>query len=580
MSACDVLILASGTPGECAGAAEAALALGSVTVCGPDDDQIREAVEGAGASYEACEGKTPAWIAEHALERAGGSAPWILVLTSEERVTPALAAQVLSLDGSSPARAYAIVTRTLFMGKALSRGGFGPRRRLRVIRRGCATLGWWKGEPVLKPEAPDIEPGAGPGAGRLVGRLGGQILRVLDMPSRELLGRWIEQTDEEMVLAQRGMQRGETLGVGVGRRFGATLHFVRRYLFQAGFLDGRAGFHRAMLEANRKYIARMLLDERMSLVPHEPADPETVYGKEVSAQKQPAPGWEDPPQPDPAQGLHPVSVLILTKDEEINIADCIARLSFSDDIVVYDSLSTDRTVEIAKGLANVRVISRKFDNWSTHQNWAVRNIEFKHPWVLYVDADERVTPRLAKEIMERCSPDAPENALRMRRKDIFMGRWIKHAQLYPTWISRVFRPEMIRYERLVNPVAIVEGVVGDLEKHLIHYPFSKGIVHWFERHNSYSGFEAEEQLKVQEGRRRPIRHALSKDPSVRRAALKDMFYRLPMRAEVKWLYYVIWRRAFLDGRAGMTYARLQSIYEHMIRIKADELRKRRSGEQI
>ncbi len=276
----------------------------------------------------------------------------------------------------------------------------------------------------------------------------------------------------------------------------------------------------------------------------------------------------------------PISVMILTKDEEINIGACLDCLSFSDDVVVYDSLSTDKTVEIARGYDNVSIVERKFDNWSSHQNWGAKNIEFKHPWVLYVDADERVDDELAREVRRMADPNAPESAFRMRRKDYFMGKWLRHAQLYPSWFVRMYRPQKIRYERLVNPVAHVDGPIGDLQGHIIHYPFSKGLVHWFERHNSYSGFEAEEQLKVTGGDRRPIWQVLSRDPNDRRAALKDIFFRLPMRPHVKWLYFIVWRRAFLDGRAGLTYARLQYLYEYMIQMKARELRLRNSGRQL
>lgn len=276
----------------------------------------------------------------------------------------------------------------------------------------------------------------------------------------------------------------------------------------------------------------------------------------------------------------PISVMILTKDEEINIGPCLDCLSFSDDVVVYDSLSTDKTVEIARGYDNVSIVERKFDNWSSHQNWGAKNIEFKHPWVLYVDADERVDDELAREVRRVADPDAPESAFRMRRKDFFMGKWLKRAQLYPSWFIRMYRPKKIRYERLVNPVAHVDGPIGDLRGHIIHYPFSKGLVHWFERHNSYSGFEAEEQRKVMGGKRRPFRQVLSRDPNDRRAAMKDIFFHLPLRPHVKWLYYIVWRRAFLDGRAGLTYARLQYIYEYMIQMKARELQERDSGEQL
>src|ERR1700740_1141450 len=115
-----------------------------------------------------------------------------------------------------------------------------------------------------------------------------------------------------------------------------------------------------------------------------------------------------------------VSALILTLDEEINIAACLDSLSWCDDVVVLDSLSSDRTRAIAEE-RGVRVITRAFDNWSAHQNWAVTNIEFRHPWVLYLDADERCTEELRDDVLRSARPDAPEAAFRIRRKDFFMG---------------------------------------------------------------------------------------------------------------------------------------------------------------
>ncbi|MEM9065855.1 MAG: glycosyltransferase family 2 protein [Planctomycetota bacterium] len=277
--------------------------------------------------------------------------------------------------------------------------------------------------------------------------------------------------------------------------------------------------------------------------------------------------------------MHPVSALILTKDEAINIEACLDCLRFSDDVVVYDSYSSDETVELAKKYDNVRVVQRKFDNWSTHQNWCMENIEFKHPWVLYVDADERVEDDLAREVQEKADPDSEFAAFQLRRKDMFMGKWLKRAQLYPTWIVRMFRPKNIRYERLVNPIAIVDGKTGDLDGHLIHYPFSKGIDHWFARHNQYSGMEAEELLKVQANRNIPFGDLFG-DASARRAALKNIFFRLPIRPHIKWFYYMFWRMAWLDGSAGRSYARLIYLYEYMISMKVKAIVHQRSGKEL
>jgi glycosyltransferase involved in cell wall biosynthesis len=270
-----------------------------------------------------------------------------------------------------------------------------------------------------------------------------------------------------------------------------------------------------------------------------------------------------------------VSVLILTLNEELNIAACLDCLSWCDDVVVLDSLSSDRTREIAAG-RGARVVSRAFDNWSAHQNWAMTNIEFRHPWVLYLDADERCLPELRDDVLRHARADAPEAAFRARRKDFFMGRWLKHAQLYPTWLVRLFRPQRIRYERLVNPVAVVDGPIGELEGHIIHYPFSHGVSHWVARHNRYSDMEALEAAKVRQNRG-ASGSLWSRDPNERRRALKDLFFKLPARPLAKFLYYYAWRRGFLDGRAGFTYATLQAFYEYLIDCKGVELERRRRG---
>jgi glycosyltransferase involved in cell wall biosynthesis len=272
----------------------------------------------------------------------------------------------------------------------------------------------------------------------------------------------------------------------------------------------------------------------------------------------------------------PVSVLILTLNEEINLGDCLDSVAWADDRVVLDSHSSDGTVGIAID-RGARVVQRRFEDWSSHQNWAVRHIEFRHPWVLYLDADERCPDDLRDEVQAAVRDPAGPAAYRIRRKDFYMGRWLRHAQLYPTWLVRLFRPGRIRYERLVNPVAIVDGATGELESHILHYPFSHGVSHWIARHNGYSDMEAVEKLQASGGVPSDWRTLASRDPNLRRRALKELFFRMPARPLVKFGYYYFWRRGFLDGRAGLNYATLQSIYEYLIDRKHEELLRRRAG---
>lgn len=272
----------------------------------------------------------------------------------------------------------------------------------------------------------------------------------------------------------------------------------------------------------------------------------------------------------------PVSVLILTLNEESNLPACLESVKWCADIVVFDSFSTDRTVEIARA-GGARVIQRKLDNWAAHQNWAMENIPFKHDWVFYLDADERMTPELRAEIeMLAHSPEERRVAFYGGRKNFFMGKWIKHS-MPPSLIMRFFKPAKVRFERLVNPTPVIDGEHGYLSHHFLHYNFSKGITEWFDKHNKYSLLEAMEGLKLLDDQAGQQPSMLSRDPALRRKALKNFSFRLPHRPLIKFAYLCFAKRGFLDGAAGITYCALQAIYEYMIVLKIRELRRKQRG---
>lgn len=265
-----------------------------------------------------------------------------------------------------------------------------------------------------------------------------------------------------------------------------------------------------------------------------------------------------------------ISILILTKNEEQDLPGCLESVSWSDDIHVYDSCSTDRTVEIAQA-AGATVTKRPFDNWAAHQNWGLENINFKHQWVFYIDADERMTPQLMTAICSATATPGEHIAFRVQRRDFFMDTWLKHVQTSPFYM-RLFKPKKMRYERLVNPISIADGPVGQVDGYLDHFPFSKGISHWLERHNSYSTLEAKQIVKNRAtGPNFSILSALTeKDFHKRRFNQKELFYRLPARPIIKFLILYFAKMGILDGKAGLTYTILQSIYEYMIVLKTKE----------
>jgi glycosyltransferase involved in cell wall biosynthesis len=265
-----------------------------------------------------------------------------------------------------------------------------------------------------------------------------------------------------------------------------------------------------------------------------------------------------------------ISVLVLTKNEEQDLPGCLASVSWSDDVQVLDSMSADRTVEIAREYG-AQVTQRAFDNWAAHQNWALANLRFRHPWVFYIDADERVTPALRESMLAAVRMPGEMVAFRVERRDFMMGTWLRHVQV-SAFYMRLFRPEKMRYERLVNPVSLPDGPVGTVSGYLDHFPFSKGISQWITRHNSYSTLEAQQILANRRGvPEASVMAALfEKDFHRRRYHQKEIFYRLPGRPFAKFLLLYFVKLGFLDGHAGLTYSVLQSIYEYFIVLKTRE----------
>jgi len=274
-----------------------------------------------------------------------------------------------------------------------------------------------------------------------------------------------------------------------------------------------------------------------------------------------------------------ISVLIFTKNEEQDLPGCLGSARWSGDIHVCDSGSTDGTVVIARRAgASVMLMAPRNGqalfggNEAEHKNWALSHIPFQHEWVLHLDADERVTPELARSIQQAVRNPGDNVAFRMRRRDFWGDSWLKHVQASSSY-PRLFRPEKMRYERLINPVSIADGPVGELDGFLDHYPFSKGLAHWLSRHNSYSSLEAQQILTNRAANRKfSLKQAFfGKTFEERRSHQKALFYRLPGRPLVKFLLLYVGKRGFLDGHAGFQYALLQSFYEYTIVLKTREL---------
>lgn len=264
------------------------------------------------------------------------------------------------------------------------------------------------------------------------------------------------------------------------------------------------------------------------------------------------------------------SILILTKNEEDNLPACLDSVRWGDDVVVLDSLSTDRTREVA-GDWGARVYERAFDDFGSQRNHALDEISFKHPWVFHLDADERFNDELRAEC-ERVIRENRHSAYFVPNKIIFLGRWIRHATQYPYPQVRLLKVGEVRFHKAGHGQreGEAERGIGSIDIPYDHYNFSKGITDWVEKHNRYSSEEAGEAAELVTGPL-PFRDLL-RGGMARRRALKRLHARLPGRWLLKFCYLYFLRRGFLDGYPGFAYCVLQGFYDFLICVKIKELK--------
>jgi glycosyltransferase involved in cell wall biosynthesis len=221
----------------------------------------------------------------------------------------------------------------------------------------------------------------------------------------------------------------------------------------------------------------------------------------------------------------PVSVIVLTLNEEKDLGSCLASISWCDDVHIVDSNSTDRTIEIAEKYG-AKVISNPFKSFGDQRNWAMANCRLKHDWIFFLDADEH-------------SDDAFYQGLRLALesagddivgfyccwKMILEGKWLKRSDSFPKWQFRILRKGRANFTDIGHgqKEGWVDGELAYLKTPYLHYAFSKGWSQWVERHNSYSSKEA-----VDRHQRKIIwKDIFSTTSSQRNSALKLVLSRVP-----------------------------------------------------
>jgi len=234
-----------------------------------------------------------------------------------------------------------------------------------------------------------------------------------------------------------------------------------------------------------------------------------------------------------------LSVCIIALNQEDHIGPCLESARFADEIVLVDTGSTDRTLEVARGYTD-RIFQTAWLGFGATKNFALD--QARGDWVFSLDTDERITPALAAEIQEIVHQDGPFSGYRVPRKNYFCGRWIKRLGWYPDLILRLFKRSQGRFrERQVHEEVAVTGPTGVLTHPLEHYSYAS-VSEYVTRQDRYARLAAQEMVKA--GRRpRP----------------GDLVW----RPFFTFLNLYLRRLGFLEGRTGYTLAVLSSLYNFL-----------------
>ncbi|MFQ5480321.1 MAG: glycosyltransferase family 2 protein [Thermodesulfobacteriota bacterium] len=244
--------------------------------------------------------------------------------------------------------------------------------------------------------------------------------------------------------------------------------------------------------------------------------------------------------------MEKVSVTIITLNEEANIGECLESLKWADEIIVSDSKSTDRTVEICRSYG-ARVYTDEWLGFGAQKNLCQSRA--KNQWIFNIDADERAAPGFGEEVA-RVLAAGTAPGYYVARKNYFGDKWIRHCGWYPDLNLRLYRKDAGRFsERAVHEAVVIEGPTGRLSTPLIHRTYS-GVSDYLKRMERYSSLAALEMKK--EGRK---------------AGGADLLLR-PVFTFIKMFFL---RKGFLEGRTGLTLSMLYSRYTYRKYTKLREL---------
>ncbi len=243
----------------------------------------------------------------------------------------------------------------------------------------------------------------------------------------------------------------------------------------------------------------------------------------------------------------PLSVVILTKNEEKRIAAAIESVTWADEIIIIDDESKDSTIEIAKKYTD-KILIKKMDIEGKHRNWAYA--QAKNTWVLSLDADERVTDELHEEIKAVLKTSPQENGFTIPRRNYIGNYWVKHGGWYPSPQLKLFKKEKFRYEEAaVHPRAFMDDPCGHLKADLIHYSY-KNLEDFLAKLNNQTTREAEKWFL----QNKPMRLG-----------------RFIWRTIDRFMRIYIGRKGYKEGFIGFTIAFFAGLYQFVSYLKYREI---------
>ena len=279
--------------------------------------------------------------------------------------------------------------------------------------------------------------------------------------------------------------------------------------------------------------------------------------------------------------MQDISVIILTFNEEKHIARCIKSLStFTDKVFIVDSGSTDKTVEIARGLG-AEVIVNQWVNYATQFNFGIENNPFKTKWLMRMDSDEYVLPELSDEINQKLAFTLEEiSGMYIKRRVIFFEKWIKHGAFYPMWLMRIWRNGhgICEESWMDEHIKLFQGNVIHLEKDLVDHNLNN-ITWWTQKHNLYTIREVIDILNIKYN----FRDFVAVEPKLfgtqeeRKRYLKVKYASIPLftRPIFYFIYRYFLRLGFIDGKQGLMWHFLQGFwYRFLIDVKIYEIYQR------